>query len=252
MKILPSKSALFVAVVLIVIGLAAFFFVRSNLEVKALRVQLEDLKMNPQKVSQEEAKALTDEVGKFMVLPEGEQPSVATVEDIEKLKELPFFSKAANGDKTLVYVNSRKAILYRPSEKKIIEVATLNLASKIDPQKFTAKIVLRNSTGSSGLAQKVSTILGTTLPKVEVAATDEGKTTRKTTMIVDLVGTNNDDAQRLANAFGGFVGNLPEGESKPETGDFLVIRGEDVKALVDAASAVPSATPDTASPSPVL
>ena len=243
MNKLSSKSYLFIVVAVVIVVLAVFFFVRSSREVKNLRVQLEDLKKNPQKVSQEEAKILTDEVGKLMVLPDGEQPSVATVEDIEKLKELPFFSKAANGDKTLVYVNSRKAILYRPAEKKIIEVATLNLASKIDPEKFTANVVLRNATGADGLAQKVSIILGTTLPKVEVVATDEAKTTRKTTMIVDLVGTSNDDAQRLANAFGGFVGNLPEGEDKPENGDFLVILGEDIKALVDAATTAPSATP---------
>jgi hypothetical protein len=59
-----------------------------------------------------------------MVLPD-EQPTLASVTDKSKLSDQPFFQKAENGDKILIFVQSRKAILYRPSIKKIIDVAPI-------------------------------------------------------------------------------------------------------------------------------
>lgn len=53
-----------------------------------------------------------------------ETPTIATVSDITKLQGQPFFAKAQNGDKVYVYSNAKKAILYRPSENKIIEETT--------------------------------------------------------------------------------------------------------------------------------
>lgn len=65
-------------------------------------------------------------IQKLMTLPE-ETPQFATVSDVEKIRNQPFFNNAQNGDVVLVYQQSRKTILYRPSENKIIEVGTLNL-----------------------------------------------------------------------------------------------------------------------------
>ena len=66
-------------------------------------------------------------VGKLIVLPEGEQPTVATVSDAESLREQPFFAQAKNGYKVLIYTNARKAILYDPLSNKIVDVAPLNI-----------------------------------------------------------------------------------------------------------------------------
>lgn len=77
--------------------------------------------------AQEEVKKLLDEVGKLIELPPDETPTVATVSDASKVKDQPFFKNAKVGDKVIVYSNSKKAILYRPSENKIIEVGVVNL-----------------------------------------------------------------------------------------------------------------------------
>lgn len=76
---------------------------------------------------QAETDALVAEVGKLIDLPKDEKPTVATVTDIDKVKDQPFFKNAKNGDKVLIYTNAKKAILYRPSEKRIIEVGAVNL-----------------------------------------------------------------------------------------------------------------------------
>lgn len=76
---------------------------------------------------QAEVDALVAEVGKLITLPSDEKPTVATITDVEKLKDQPFFVNAKNGDKVLIYTNAKKAILYRSEEKKIIEVGAVNI-----------------------------------------------------------------------------------------------------------------------------
>lgn len=87
--------------------------------------QNHDLKQNPNKIVQADQKKLLDKVGGLMTLPTGEQPSIATVSDKNKLKDQAFFKNAQNGDTLLIYTNARKAILYRESTNKIIEVAPI-------------------------------------------------------------------------------------------------------------------------------
>ena len=66
-------------------------------------------------------------VSKLMVLPTDETPTMATVSDPEKLKNQAFFVNAKVGDKVLIYTKARKAILFSPSQNKIIEVSPLNV-----------------------------------------------------------------------------------------------------------------------------
>lgn len=64
-------------------------------------------------------------VSKLILLPIGEEPTVATVSDPEKVRNQPFFTNSVAGDKLLIYLQARKAYLYRPSEDKLVEVAPL-------------------------------------------------------------------------------------------------------------------------------
>ena len=108
--------------VVIALGSAVYFY-----------TQLNQLREDPQKVAQEEAKTLVTKVGKLIVLPEGEEPTVATVTDPNLLKDQPFFANAKAGDKVLIYTNARKAILYNPEENKIVEVAPVNIGAAATP-----------------------------------------------------------------------------------------------------------------------
>lgn len=85
------------------------------------------LKVNPQQVAQQEAQALLDKVGKLIVLPQGEVPTIATVVDPTQLGSQPFFANAQKGDKLILYTTAKKAILYNPTENKIVEVAPVNI-----------------------------------------------------------------------------------------------------------------------------
>jgi hypothetical protein len=63
-------------------------------------------------------------VGNMMLLPE-ETPTIATVSDLSKLQGQKFFAHASKGDIVLMYAKAQKAILYSPSQNKIIEVAPI-------------------------------------------------------------------------------------------------------------------------------
>jgi hypothetical protein len=78
-------------------------------------------------VSNAETAAIVEEVGLLMLLPSDEQPTIATVTNLESLADQPFFRNAKLGDVVLMYPTSQRAILYSPGENMIIEVAPIVL-----------------------------------------------------------------------------------------------------------------------------
>ncbi len=95
--------------------------------------QFNALKENPQAAAQKEVRSLVAKVGQLIVLPVGEDPTVAVVTDLERLKDQPFFANAQKGYKVLIYTNARKAILYDPVNHRIVEVAPVNIGTQENP-----------------------------------------------------------------------------------------------------------------------
>lgn len=78
-----------------------------------------------------EVQKIVAEVGKHLVLPQGEVPTMAVVSDLSKLQGQPFFERAELGDIVLIYATTRRAVLWRPGAQKIIEVSAINLPSPV-------------------------------------------------------------------------------------------------------------------------
>lgn len=112
--------ALFIAPLLVAAGAA--YIVYLHMEIRAL-------KKGPQRTAQEETRLLVSKVSQLILLPEGEEPTIATVNDPEKLKDQLFFARAQKGDKVLIYTRTKKAILYNPLSNKVIEVAPVNIGN---------------------------------------------------------------------------------------------------------------------------
>lgn len=124
-KIKEIIIGVLIVLFLVIAGTAYSFY---N-QLQSVKNQLQTIKQDPQKVAKEEAKAIVAEVGQLIVLPEGEDPVIATVADPERLKDQLFFANAKLGDRVLIYPNAKKAILYDPVANKIIEVAPLNIGT---------------------------------------------------------------------------------------------------------------------------
>jgi hypothetical protein len=75
--------------------------------------------------AQKQAEQVISDVAEIYDVPTDEVPTLATVSDPSKLSDQAFFAKAQSGDRVLFYSKSRKAILYRPSAHKVIEVSSL-------------------------------------------------------------------------------------------------------------------------------
>jgi hypothetical protein len=217
---------LLVVFVLIVVASSAFAFMKFN-ENKSTTAG-----------SDKEIQEVTEKVSKLIDVPEGETPQLATVSDINKLKGEPFFSKAMNGDKVLLFPRAQKAIIYRPSEDKIIEVAffnpnqTANVSQapsenspSVSPtQAAKIKVAVYNGTKTAGLAKSVGDRLSSKIQNIEISSTANASGNYEESMVIDLSGKNKSLAQSIASEVKGEVGPLPAGENRPSA-DILVILG---------------------------
>ena len=111
-----------VLLVVIIVGGVAFF-VQNYFHTRNELKKLSDSKTAAQASDQQ----LISEVSGYVVLPQNETPTVATVNDVSRLKNQVFFLNAQNGDKVLIFSQAKTAILYRPSTKKIVEYAPINV-----------------------------------------------------------------------------------------------------------------------------
>ncbi len=204
-------------------------------------------RQSPKVQSAEEIKNLKEEIGKIFELPMDEEPTLATVTDREKLAEQPFFQKAENGDKVLIYSNSGRAVLYRPSQKKIIDVTAVNVTKPVETAPATSseslatqpvaaepvpaiiRVALYNGSKTVGVTSVVEGKLKTVLPNGAVVTKENAeKNDYPKTLVVDVTGTNDASALSIASALGGEVGSLPAGEKAPTDADILIIVGESV------------------------
>lgn len=204
------------------IGFAIYFY---------LQYQRTQNQLDKSTQSNEQA-ALIEEVGKLIVLP-NEQPSIATVSDINKLKAQSFFAHARNGDKVLIYSKAQEAILYDPIANKIVEVGPISLSQVTPTQAAGAvntaipmRVAVYNGTSTVGLASQIALELREKVPTIIITSKADASQTYSATVVVDLTGQFASQASLLAKTLGGKVGKLPIGETKPQNADLLVILGK--------------------------
>lgn len=101
---------------------------------------------NPSLAAKQDAQETIARVGKLMLLPTGEEPTVLQITDVTKLKDQAFFTVAENGDRVLIYTNAKKAILYRSDVNKVVDVAPITVASTASA---TPQVATGSATGKS-------------------------------------------------------------------------------------------------------
>lgn len=108
---------IFFVLVVFCLLFTVFYFWRS-LKVSTVNTNISEANMTPEE--------LIVIVGKLVVLPANEKPTIATVTDLTELQKQEFFRQAKVGDKVIIYAEAGKAILYSPTSNKIVEMAPLN------------------------------------------------------------------------------------------------------------------------------
>jgi hypothetical protein len=221
-----KKVAVFFAILfmLALIGMIWTYLEYRQSQKKIKNLQSFKVKQNS---NQQEKKRILDEVSKLMILPNGEA-SLLTISNPEKLAEQKdFFKKSQQGDKLLVY--SKKAILYRPEKKKIVDVApvvnrnndqTNRQQTKQSQQSVTIEI--RNGSSKNGVASSLSEQLKqrNSVEISNVTTTDDYENTV-------IVNRSNKNVTNLKNSLNAeILSSMPEDE--PESpADIIVILGQD-------------------------
>lgn len=123
-KNISLRSVIIVGLV-VIFGLLTWQYLEAKSELKKYN--------DPAKAIQQESEDTVSEVGKIMVLPTGEQPVPAKIQDITKFKDNPAFANAQNGDVVLIYREQSRLIIYRPSTKQIVWTALYDASSADAP-----------------------------------------------------------------------------------------------------------------------
>ncbi len=228
-----SKKTLFMvlSIMIALVASSVYFFLK-------YRGVSEELKKKSEGTDKTEVLAVLDKVSKLIEIPTDEEPTVATVTDKEKLKEQKFFAKAENEDKVIIFVKAQKAILYRPSWNKIIEVARIDT---IDQKKAEtgvsttsaqmkmekSNLIVLNGTNVSGLTNKLSEKLSRNEEFVIASKTNAKRLDYEKSLIVDL-GVGKQKAETILSTLGvgQIVDRMPEGEATPSS-QLVVILGTD-------------------------
>ncbi len=201
--------------------------------------------------TKEEIAQLVETIGAVMELPSDETPTLATVTDREKLTDQPFFRKSENGDKVLIYTNAGRAILYRPSVEKIVDVSAINVEENraTTPQENAAvkshaeeevvpitseatlsgpiKIAFLNGSTKVGVTQPAEDKILAAFPEgiVVVGKEKASKITYQGIMVADISGKASARASEIATTLGGTMGAFPGDELVPGEADIVVMIG---------------------------
>jgi hypothetical protein len=190
-------------------------------------------KEDPQKLEKEEVAAVVAEVSKLINLPDNIEPVLATVSDAEALKaEQPFFANSENGDKVLLYTQTedaalRKAYLYRPSEKRLLNVAPINIGGddQVQAQEDAFSMSIYNGTSIEGLADEMEGLMAQVYPNATIASKAAASRNNYEKSVLVNVSASDELAQKVASFFNLEVVTLPDGEQAPEGAELLLILG---------------------------
>lgn len=197
-------------------------------------------------VDRQEVSELLEQVRRLILLPEGEVPLVATVQDAEALiREQSFYLGVRNGNKLLVYGSARKAIIYDPERDILVNVGPVyfdeqavspqvpqepvNVVSPAPlPQTEGLSIEIRNGSGEPGAARELGDKLESKPDYSVVGITDAARNNYEEVLLIDLVAGSNPEAITKLAAFIGatVITSLPEEETESGAEVLIILGGE--------------------------
>ncbi len=170
-------------------------------------------------------KTIIAKVGKLMVLPSGEEPALATITDTTKLTNNAFLAKAKNGDRVLLYAKNQRAIVYRPSLNKIVDIGPIITGKNGSPD-VIARVTILNGSGVADNTPKAVASLLSKFPNATLISKEDAPRLFPKTIIVDVTKKNQPLAEQIADTLGFNAGQVPLGIVVPNGTEILIIIGQ--------------------------
>lgn len=189
---------------------------------------------------------LVKKLGTVADLPADEAPTVAEVTDKDRFDDQPFYRKAENGDMIFLYAQAGRAVLYRPSNGRIIAMTTVDTGKSAssgqsidstmpdsspgadEPVAATHfSVALYDGATASGNVDRVRREIVEKFPSLSINTVQHAaRGDYEETLVIDLTTNNADLASGVAETIGGIVSEFaPSGETNPSS-DFLIIVGK--------------------------
>jgi len=74
---------------------------------------------------QEIARQIQERVSQLMILPGDEEALVSEISNANEVNDQPFFADVEDGDQVLVFLQSARIVIYRPSTNMIVNVGPI-------------------------------------------------------------------------------------------------------------------------------
>jgi hypothetical protein len=226
-----GTKILLILFILVVVALVASLLSRQRMSQKVTKLSTVT---GQKEMAKKDIDQLVKKVSKLIVLPTGETPTIATINDAMGLaKNQTFYKGSINGDKVLIYFKAQKAYIYSPSKNVLVNVGPIYVDKSAKPtttetqeiqKKIKLNIEIRNGSDQSGLATQTANELGKISDFNVSSITDAVTNTYKNNVIVDLSkGTKKGLVVSLEKQLGvKSVSTLPN-EEKTTIADVLVI-----------------------------
>ncbi len=165
-------------------------------------------------------------VGKLILLPTNEEPTLAEVTDNKTIKDAVLAKSSKNGDQILFYTKSRLVVVYRPSINKIVLAGDL-FADPAYSEADGAMIVVMNGNNDDSKTQGIIADIKRIYPNSVVSF--GGKTVRSDfpkTIVIDNTSKKDNFRAALIQDIKGNLGVVPLSETKTDS-DIMIIVGKD-------------------------
>lgn len=245
------KKIILYTVVLLILVVAGYLTYNYYLTQRELSEYLQDTDVLAIKDKNELLKKLQE----IALLPQDEEPTIATVNDAFRLRGQKFFAQAENGDKVVIYKKAQRAILYRPSTGMIVESAPVNIkdlegsvANDIpestsssyrldekaqDQVQEPARLAIYNGTlYIEGLAAKVGAYLVKEIPGDKISVdilknTENADEPFEETVVIEITDGFKEISENIASLLEGTVQKSEENVNYPDV-DIIIIAGLDL------------------------
>jgi hypothetical protein len=222
-----KSSAVLIIALGIVFLIAAGGFVWSYVNYSKIKKEFKTL-TDPkaqEDIAKQEVQDVVEQVKKLAVLPENETPTVATITDADSLsKEQPFYKGAHNGDKLIVYMQAKKAIIYDSVRNIIVNIGPI-FVDDSQQAPATLSVEVRNGSNKSGMgttvAEEIKKMTGFSVIKV---ANAENNSYTGNVLVDRTNGAKKAMIESLRVKYNATVVTaVPEGESISEAEALLII-----------------------------
>ena len=181
-----------------------------------------------------ELSSIVSQIKQLVDIPSNETPTVAEITNQDKVRAQPFFVSAQTGDKVLIFADSKKVILYRPSTGKVINIASLSDEGSSSAQfesspsaQESLSMVIRNGTKKGGLAGNFEIQAKLAIAQLKTSKENAGKSDYEKSVLVVVDQKAGPEAKILSDKLKIPIGPLPEGEKTASQSGIIIILGKD-------------------------